>query len=83
MIRPLFAVFDHKSKMYSAPFPHVNKMTAMRGMQDQLRNPQDPMRINAGDYELFRIGEFDDETGGLIAQVPAEPIVYLSDLVED
>lgn len=83
MIRPMFSVFDHKAKMYANPFPHVNRGTAMRAIQDQLRNPNDQLRSSAGDYELFELGTFDDESGKHVDHPIAIGVVFLSDLLEE
>lgn len=80
MIRPMFSVYDRRAGMYSNPFPHVNRGTAMRAMQDQLRNPDDPMRRSAVDYELKEIGTFDDETGRFESG-EVSLVVILSDLL--
>lgn len=83
MIRPLFSIFDRKAHMYAAPFPHHNRATAMRAVSDQMRDPNDPMRRSAADYELCEVGTFEDDRGAVLGFTDERPVVVcsLSDLI--
>lgn len=67
-IQSIYSIFDRKAAAYMAPFFSANKDTAIRSVQIQVtQNPPPHM----ADYDLYLIGEWDDNSGQLL---PAPPL---------
>lgn len=60
------SIFDTKAKFYSAPFFVHNKATAQRAFADIAKTKDHAVGRNPGDYILFIIGEFNDETAEMV-----------------
>ena len=70
MIVKAFAVYDSKATAYMSPFffPHAGQ--AIRAFSDTVNDPSTSLNRHPGDFTLFQIGEFDDETGVFTATSP-------------
>lgn len=77
---PLFTIFDHKAGRYSAPNPDLNEQVAVRGFAQAVNN-NESFRFAPGDYDLFKVGEFDQDSGRIDVSDPIEFIVNGSSLV--
>lgn len=65
----LFALYDVKTGVYLSPFPARNHVDAVRNLKDGFRNPQmreTPVGQNPQDFDLYKLGYFDDESGETI-----------------
>lgn len=62
-----FSVYDSKAKAYLPPFFLHNTGMATRIFQNCANDPTHTFGANPGDYTLFHIGSFDDNTGTLEA----------------
>lgn len=60
-----FAVYDRAAQAYSAPFYQHTRGLGERMFADLVVDPQSQVSKHPGDYELFCVGEFDNETGEL------------------
>lgn len=58
----IFSVYDSKADAFLAPFFMPNQSMAVRIFQNCANNGEHQFGINAGDYTLFSLGSFDDET---------------------
>lgn len=65
MKRKLFCIYDSKVKSYLDPITLRNTGEALRAFDSIVNNPGSDFNKYPGDYTLFEIGEFDDETGSL------------------
>lgn len=65
MKKPMFAVFDNVAKMYMAPFIETTDGTAVRAVQDAMKDQTHPFAKHPDDYTLSRLGIYDEETGQL------------------
>lgn len=63
----VFSVFDSKAAAYLPPFFQATAGMAARVFQDACHDEKHQFNRHAGDYTLFQIGEYDDETGKLVA----------------
>jgi len=63
MIFQLCSVFDRQSRQYSAPFTSHTEETATRDFIRAVRDSKGSPDKFPQDYELFRLGLFDSETG--------------------
>lgn len=59
----LYTVRDSKVGAYLAPFQAENNLTAVRYIQNVAMNPEAMLSKFPSDFELFLVGEFDDQTG--------------------
>lgn len=63
----VFAVRDQKAESFvQQPFFCLQTGQAVRGFIDAVNDKQTEIYAHPSDYELFEIGEFDQETGFLI-----------------
>lgn len=77
-----FTIYDSKTKNYREPALATNRFDLIRQFQNMMLDPQqakNPYLINAEDYSIFKVGEFDRRTGA-IKSTPHEHIVNLHDL---
>ena len=61
----MYSIFDKVAGMYSEPFLAVNEATAVRRFQWQMQNST----MVAGDCALYRVGDFDVDTGDILPGV--------------
>jgi len=68
----LYGIFDRKLKEYSPQLMmERNDFGIMRGVADGLKAaPSSLMAIHPEDFDLMKVGEFNRETGEIVAQVP-------------
>lgn len=65
----LYSIRDEKAGFFMKPFTSTNNLTAIRELEAAMRQPDNILRQTAEDYTLFKLGEFDAETG-IILQEP-------------
>ncbi|WNK12538.1 MAG: nonstructural protein [Microvirus sp.] len=66
----VFSVYDIKAECYLFPFTYPAIGQAIRQFQDMCSDDNHPMGKHRSDYRLYRIGEFDDNTGDIVAAIP-------------
>lgn len=66
----VFAVKDNVAGLFQLPFYSPSKGAAERTFKDSLTDPQSPAARHPEDYDLYYVGEFDDEVGVLISSEP-------------
>lgn len=69
MIIQLFSIKDTKSR-FLEPYAGMNKATAQRDIMNIFRNDNSknsPIVMNPEDYQLFKVGEFDNESGLIVS----------------
>lgn len=66
----LYTVHDAKAEMYQVPWVERNDHTATRAFAINVNNSDSHMFHNPGDYTLFCIGNYDDETGLIEQTLP-------------
>ncbi len=65
----VFSIFDAKVSAYMQPFFSRTAGEATRAFADLVGEAQHPVAKHPGDYTLFELGEFDDQTGVLTSHV--------------
>lgn len=70
MTKYMFVVFDNKSRLYSSPFFSVRKETAVRDFLRAAQSPESEIYHSPSDYDVFLIGQYDDETAGITLTHP-------------
>lgn len=71
-----FAVYDRAARAYSAPFYQHTRGLGERMFADLVVDPQSNVSKHPGDYELFCVGEFDNEEGVLSS--PDKPLLLVT-----
>lgn len=64
----MFSIYDSKAKAYLPPFIMHQAGMAIRVFADCLNDPGHQFAKNAGDYTLFHIGSYDDNTGKVLPE---------------
>ena len=67
--RQLFAVKDVKSGRFAAPFIADNIQVAKRNVAWAMKDPTTAFAVFPEDYQLFKLGSFDEQTGELVSDV--------------
>ena len=67
-----YSVYDVKVQTYSDPFLQPTDAAAFRVFEATVKNPKTLLGQNPEDFGLWRLGEFDQETGKLIPETPIE-----------
>lgn len=57
------SVFDTKVGAYSPPFTCKSRGEAIRSFEDACRDDKMPFKAHPEDYQLFAVGDFDDQSG--------------------
>lgn len=65
MIRGVYAIKDLKSTFWQ-PFCHHNDQSATREFANMV-NADNVVSQNPGDFELWNLGTYDDQTGTLVS----------------
>nr|WAE43297.1 MAG: nonstructural protein [Microviridae sp.] len=60
-----FSIFDEKAKAFCIPFFVHNVNLALRSFGDAVLNESTGISKHAGDYKLYKLGEYDDNSGML------------------
>lgn len=71
----LFAVRDVKAEAFAAPMAVPTEGLARRAFTDAVMQPGSVLAKNAEDYMLFQIGEYDPNSGLLVACSPSPKFV--------
>lgn len=69
----LYSIYDRKMNLYLAPFPARGDVDAIRNVSQSLRAPdvnQTPIGQSPADFDLVKIGEFDDDIGTISGSHP-------------
>lgn len=66
----LFCVRDSKADAFLRPFSAETVGLAIRGFSDACNEPGHEFNKHATDYSLWRVGEFDVDTGVIAPEAP-------------
>lgn len=82
MDRNVYTVKDKATGMLMTPFVEINDATAVRAMVDLMRRPEPhPYKDHAGDFELVKLGTFDD-VKGIIGEQEIKIVMEIRDIKE-
>lgn len=62
-----FSIFDEKGGLFSNPFFMAHKGLAIRAFYDLVCDNNTTVSKHPEDFKLYCIGEFDDNSGGLMS----------------
>lgn len=77
----VFTIQDKKSAAHLPPFYCVNRDVALRHFKNAANDKQTEIGRNPEDFNLYLIGEFDDNTG-VITAIPSDLICTALSLKE-
>lgn len=66
----MFSIYDSKTLVFGTPFFAVNKGAAIRLVVDAVRDGDSMLSKHTGDFVLFWVGEFDQDSGFVGAVAP-------------
>lgn len=66
----MYSVFDRKVAAFAQPFYAVNDLVAMRCLKGVVSDHRSVIATNPADFDLFCVGEFNDDTGLVTAITP-------------
>lgn len=70
MILKVFAIFDKVAGFYGAPFFLTSVGEARRAFSDLANDLNTNIGRHPGDFALFELGSFDNETGHWMVETP-------------
>lgn len=59
----MLSVRDVKADTFSPPFGASNLGSGLRSFQDVVQSPQSSINRHPEDYQLYELGQFDEQTG--------------------
>lgn len=81
MIQKVFGVRDCKAEAFLQPFFSIQNGSAIRAFSDECVKPGSPFNSHPGDYILYELGSFDDNSGMFVAVSPIKLLGCGSDFV--
>jgi len=76
----IFAIKDSAAGTYSNPFIQRTRAEALRSFTHTAKDAQGRIAKSPGDYDLFLLGFYDEETGSIETTQAPERIAKASDL---
>lgn len=70
---PVYSIRD-KATAFMAPMVDVNEQSAIRNFAQAVNSGNGSIGFQPGDFDLYKIGEFDDKKGIV---TPVEPIEFV------
>ena len=66
----VYAIKDTKVGAFKSPFYSQNDLVAVRSLKNAVNDPNaGELNLNAEDFQLYRLGAFDDLTGEITGQI--------------
>lgn len=81
MINEIYAVYDRGTEAYRQPFFALKLGQAMRIFSNAVNDAGTELHANPEDFVLYKVGEFDSESGLLHGQQEPVRIVTASDVL--
>ena len=78
----VFTVRDAKADAYLAPFFMKTKGLAIRGFETTVNDQKTEFNKYPEDYDLYQIGEYDEQSGKILSADTPEHICKAVDLKE-
>lgn len=80
-LKGIYSIYDKKAEIYLPPFMEAANGTAIRKMQDMVAdaNPNNVLHHHSADFDLVKLGEFSEISGGIIVK-DTEVLINLAQL---
>jgi hypothetical protein len=75
MILKIYAIRDNKTSAFLRPFIELNDIQATRGLQQAVNDDKIQLSMFAEDFDLYLLGEIDDQSGAITPEKLPEFIV--------
>lgn len=76
----IFSMRDVKAGSFGAPMHFVNRAVAIRSLSEAVKNPESTLSKFPEDYQLFHVGDFDQNSGVVEALDAPNFVINVSDL---
>lgn len=86
MVRKVYSLFDKKALVYGPPICFGKVGEALRWLCDLMAEPTSTVAKYSDDFQLFELGEYDDNSGEILTAKPhliacaaeycKKPVVY-------
>lgn len=70
----VYAIHDVKAGAFLQPWFAPTHAMAFRNIEKSMRTPNSPFSDFPADFTLFKVGEFEDDTGEISPVVPIESL---------
>lgn len=70
MITRLYSMYDRRMREYGQIATAKNDESITRGISDSIRGSNSVVEKHPGDFDVYIVGEFNDETGEVVRLVP-------------
>lgn len=70
MVTVICSIFDAQAAAFRIPFFMHNEALACRAVMTALADKTHEFSLHCEDFQLYRIGTFDDATGELVPETP-------------
>lgn len=80
MIHEVFSVYDKKAKAFITPFFLPTVGMAVRAFTDAVNQEGHAWNKHPEDYQLFKIGQFDDSNGVVTPEI-SEPVISAQEVL--
>lgn len=77
----LSALYDRATEAHAAIMTTRTRAEAIRSFKEACKNPETPIHQNPSDYELWELGEYNEETGEITPN--KERLARAEDIVGD
>lgn len=83
-MKPIFVVKDRAIDTYGLPFAQSSTAQALRGFSDEINSDITTSAVakHPDDYDLYTIGEYDEDTGKIIPMQPPQLVARGKDLIQ-
>lgn len=82
-MRRVYSLYDRKLREYGALMVEKNDFACQRGLSDGISQaPQSMIALHPGDFDLYHVGEWDEEKGVLLVAIPPSLVCNLQELVK-
>lgn len=82
MIQKVFAVRDSKAVAFMQPFFSGANGAAIRAFADAANDGKSPIAMHPEDYNLYELGDFDDNSGEFTSLTPIKMLACAADFVQ-
>jgi len=76
----MFSVLDNVSKVFGLPFFQPRVEIAKRAVSDLVNDGVSLASKHPEDFSLYRVGQFDDETGLVVSMEKVDLVCHLTSL---
>ena len=70
MVKKVFTIYDKKAFVYGPPVCFGKVGEALRWFCDIIAEPQGTVGKYPDDFQLYELGEYDDNTGSILTALP-------------